>query len=266
MPEEDGSLSALARRLQALVLPSLTALIARLWREEDYQQFLSMVKELLPEREAEILRNLTPATQVAAFASYFEDRYFPLQDHFREPESGMVESYSDFTRSIPIILRSISYEDYHDLASGNFRDGTLVSTLLIEDPYSGDGDTHIAIAEACLQLVPAELIQLVPEGGISPEEAHQLLNDTEYEGLALWADQLHLSTNNIFFDTDYEMFWGGYDQLDWDLEIVERLTREWQQADVIDEKVGRFFDWLEGDLEPRFRELLNFILERRGNA
>ena len=266
MLEGDGSLSALAQRLRSLGLPSLSVLIARLGDIEDYQAFLDIVREFLPEREAEILCNLTPATQVAAFANYFQDRYFPLQDHFREPESGIVESYSDFTRCIPVILRGISYEDYHDLATGNWRNGALISSLLIEDPYSEGEETHIAIAEACLGLMTAELIQLVPEGGISPEEAHRLLSDTEYEGLALWADQLHLSTNNFFFDTDYESFWSGYNEIDWNREMVESLTTEWQQADVIDEKVGQFFNWLEDDLEPRFRELLNFILERRGNA
>ena len=259
MPEGDGSLSALAQRMQSLGLPSLSILIARLGEIEEYQDFLNLVKEFLPEREAEILRNITPASQMAAFASYFEDRYFPLDDNIK---LGELESYYELTRGIPVICRGLSYDDYHYISTDS-RDGVQLATLLIEDPYSEEGDAHIALAEACQELVPVELIRLVPEGGISAEEAHRLLNDTKYEGLALWADIVCANTGNFFLDTDYEMLWSGCELPDWCQEVVADLTREWQQADVIDEKASNFFDWLEADLEPRFRELLNFILERR---
>lgn len=260
MPEGDGSLSALAQRMLSLGPPSISILIARLGEIEEYQDFINLVREFLPEREAEILRNITPTTQIAAFASYFEDRYFPLDENFRYAESGMVESYYELTRGIPIICRGVSYDDYHYISTDT-RDGVQLSTLLIEDPY--EGDAHIALAEACSELVPVELIRLVPEGGLSPAEAHRFLDDTQYEGLALWADILCATTGNFFWDTDYEMLYSGWELPEWSQEVVASLTTEWQQSEVINEKVGNFFEWLEEDLEPRFRELLNFILERR---
>ncbi|MBA7676442.1 hypothetical protein ES703_84683 [subsurface metagenome] len=262
MPEGDGSLSALAQRMLSLGPPSISILVARLGEIEEYQDFINLVKEFLPEREAEILRNTTPSTQIATFASYFEDRYFPLEGTFSEPESGMIESYCEITRGIPIILRSISYDDYHEISSDS-RDGVQLATFLIEDPYEGEERT--ALAEACMQIVPVELIRLVPEGGISLDEARRLLKDTQYEGLARWADILNQDTGNCFYDNDYESLAYG-NCPDWDRENVEALTTQWQQADIIDEEVGKFFDWLEGDLELRFRELLNFIIEKRGNA
>lgn len=255
MPEGDGSLSALAKRMQSLGPPSISILVARLGEIEEYQDFINLVREFLPEREAEILRNLTPDAQIAAFASYFEDRYFPLEDAVRD---GAFESYDELTRGIPVVLRSVSYDDYHYISSDS-RDGVQLATFLVEDPYEGEERT--ALAEACSQIVPAELIRMVPEGGISPDEARQL-KDTKYEGLALWAEVLNLDTGNCFYDNDYEsLAYGNYPE--WDKENVEALTTQWQQAEVIDGKLGNFFNWLEGDLEPRFRELLNFILERR---
>ena len=254
MPEGDGSLSALAQRILSLGPPSISILVARLGEIEEYQDFINLVREFLPEREAEILHNITAATQMAAFASYFGDRYFPIEDR------GELESYCELTRGIPIICLGVSYEEYHCISTDS-RDGVQLATLLIEDPY--EGGAHIALAEACSELVPVELIRLVPEGGISAEEAHQLLNDTKYEGLALWADILCANTGNFFLDTDYEMLYSGCELPDWSQEVVARLTTEWQQAGVINEKVGNFIVWLEEDLEPRFRELLNFILERR---
>jgi len=256
MPEGDGSLSALAQRILSLGPPSISILVARLGEIEEYQDFINLVREFLPEREAEILRNLTPDAQIAAFASYFEDRYFPLEDAVRD---GAFESYCEITRGIPIILRSISYDDYHYISTDS-RNGVQLATFLIEDPYE-EGE-RAALAEACSQIVPVELIRMVPEGGISLDEARRLLKDTQYEGLALWAEVLNQDTGNCFYDNDYESLAYG-NCPEWDKEDVEALTTQWQQADIINEKVGNLFDWLEEDPEPRFRELLNFILERR---
>jgi len=64
--------------MRSLNPPSLSILIAQIGEIEDYHDFVKLVKEFLPEREKDILHELTPAAQMAAFTSYFEDRYFPL--------------------------------------------------------------------------------------------------------------------------------------------------------------------------------------------
>jgi len=237
--------------------PSLSVLIARLDEFEDYQDFVKLVKEFLPERERDILQELNPVAQIGAFASYFEDRYFPLEDSVK---LGDVESYYDLTRFIPVIVRGLSYDDYDEISS-NWRPGYQLMTYLIENPYE-DANTRTSLAEACEEHVARELLQQVPEGGISLEEAHRIFDDTPYKALARWADVMHMNTGNFFIDTDYEVLWSG-GAPEWDRETVEQLTREWQQADRIQEEIGNFVEFLEGDPAARFEEILNLIMERR---
>ena len=257
MPEKDGPLLALARRMLSLGPPSLSILVARLGEMEEYEDFISLVREFLPEREEEIFHLSTPATQIAAFASYFEDRYFPIDDNFK---LGEVEDYGDLTRGIPAIVMGLSWDDYHYIAS-ECRPGVQLMTYLIESPYE-EGDARVALAEACEEHVPVDLLQQVPEGGLSPAEVHRLLDNTPYKALALWGDRVWLDTGNFFLDTDYEMLWSGIPP-EWDRETVEELTRQWQQSERIEQEVSDLVDWLEEDPATRFGEILNSILERR---
>ncbi|GAH15959.1 unnamed protein product, partial [marine sediment metagenome] len=159
--------------------PSLAILIARLEAVEDYEDFVALVREFLPEFEGEILRQPLPSTQIALFADRFGDRYFPLSEYIWEEE----EDYSFFTRGIPVVVMGVSYDDYHEIAS-SYRPGLQIMTYLVSYIYDeGDGGRTV-LAEACAVHVPPELIQRVPEGGITGDEAHRLLDDTHYKGLA----------------------------------------------------------------------------------
>ena len=258
MSDSDGPLSALTRRMQSLAPPSLSILIARLSEMEDYGDFVKLVKEFLPEREEDIFHQLSPATQMAAFANYFEDRYFPLDENFKLGEG---ESYYELTRGIPVIVRGLSYDDYECITS-DWRPGLQLMSYLIENPYE-EGDARISLAEACEEHVTVELLQRVPEGGLSLDEAHRILDNTPYNALALWAGIMCASTGNFFLDTDYEMLWSGGALPEWDRETVEILTRQWQQADLIQQEILDLAEFLEGDPATRFGEILNFILERR---
>lgn len=257
MPDRDGALLALTRRMLSLRPPSLSILIARLSEMEDYDDFVNLVKEFLPEREEDILNQLTPTAQMTAFASYFEDRYFPLEDIFKLGEG---ESYYELTRFIPVTVRGLSYDDYEYITS-DWRPGYQLMTYILESPHD-QGDDHISLAEACQEHVPVGLLQRVPEGGISLGEAHRILDDTPYKALALWADVMFANTGNFFLDTDYELLWNGMPP-EWDRETVENLTRQWQQADLIEQQICDLAEFLEGDPAIRFGEIINFILERR---
>lgn len=257
MSERDGPLLTLGRKLRSLGPPSLTAFIAQLQDYQEYEDFVSIVKELLPERERDILGRAGPQLQIAAFADYFEGRYFPLHDSFK---MGEVEGYGDITRGIPVVVLGQSYDDYHEMTDA--RPGYRLITYLVESPYDeGDGD-RVPLAEACASDVLAELLQRVPAGGISPTDLHQLLDGTPHVALARWADVLHLQTNNFFLDTDYEWLWSGGDLPKWTRETVDALTTEWQQAERMEEEVSNLVDWLELDLSAHFSELLDFIEKR----
>lgn len=251
----DGALSVLAQRLRSLGVPSLSVLIARLEGAEEYEDFVALVREFLPERERDILSETTPQAQVAAFASYFEDRYFPLDDSFKW---GDIEGYGQLTGYIPVIPLGLSYDDYQFISS-DWRGGFQLMTYLVESPF---GDERVALAEACEEYVPRELIERVFESGLSPGQAHRVFDDTPYKALALWAGIVWHDTGNFFLDTDLEELWAEIPP-EWDRETVEHLTAEWQQAERIQQEVANLADWLEEDPPARFEELLNFVLNER---
>jgi hypothetical protein len=257
VPDRDGPLSILGRKLRSRGPPSLSTLVARLAEVEDYAFFVAIVRDLLPEREDEIIRELTPGAQIAAFASHFEDRYFPLEETFK---IGDAETYSDLTRGIPIILSGISYDDYHEIAS-DWRPGFQLMAYIVADPYMDE--TRVALAEACAQHVPADILQQVPEEGLSTEECHRILDQTPHKALAQFADILWTETENFFLDACYEDLW-NWGIPDWDRETVDNLTQKWQQAEMIYKEVTNLATWLEEDPPGHFEELLNLILERRG--
>ncbi len=259
MPKRVSPLLILADKLLARGIPSLSSLIAQISDSENHAQFVNMVKTYLPERVQEILHEPTPQSQVARFASYFEDRYFPLEDFF---EIGDLESYEDITYRIPVVVMGFSYEDYHEVH--DWRPGAMLMTYLVPNPYEGE-DIRVSLAEACREHIPDALIQRAGQCQLSPEDAHSLLKGSKYEPLALWADRLHFCTDNFFLDTDYEMLMTNIGP-DWSPENVEELTRQWKLAEVRENRTGGFMDWLEEDLPGRFEELVSFIEGRKGDG
>lgn len=253
MPETDSPLLILARKLVSGP-PSLEVLIGQLEGAEEYKEFVALVREFLPEREVEILRQPSPGEQIAAFADRFGDRYFPLHDSFKLNAEG----YGDLLQGIPIIPLGVSCEDYHEILDD--RVGLRLMTYLLAEPDGQEG-TRVVLAEACTTALPTRLLERVPDG-LSPAEAHELLEGTDYEALAHWADIIDSNTGNYFLDMDYE--WLCQDGLpDWDRETVEKLVPEWAQADNIQDKVFKLAEWLEEDPAAHFGELLGFIEERR---
>ncbi len=160
MVTEETPLSILAAKLLSQGPPSLSALLSRFEEAEEYQGFVKLVREFVPERKREILRQSTPAAQIAAFATRFEDRYFPLADMCRME----MERYGDLTSGIPLVPMGIDWEDYHEIAS-NYRPGYQLLAYLLADPY--DSGARVALAEACAEVVPQALLQRIPEGGLS---------------------------------------------------------------------------------------------------
>jgi len=253
MSEKDGPLLTLGWRLRCLGPPSLTMLMAQLEGAEAYTDFVALVRELLPEWEQDILRQPSPEEQIAAFASRFQDRYFPLEDRAM---LGDFEEYGLFLQGIPVIVMGLSFDDYHYLPHDGCP-GILLMTYLLEDPDQEE-DARIALAEACSAHVPRELLQRVPEGGLTAEQAHRLLDGTQFEGVARWADMLQGGTGNFFLDVCYEELWET-DFPQWDREVVEELAQQWPQAERAQQQLRDLADRLEEDPPARFQELLELI-------
>ncbi len=258
MPKRVSPLLALANKLLAQRIPSLNSLVAQIADAENYAQFVQMVKTYLPEREQDILHEPTPSSQMMSFASYFEDRYFPLEEIFK---MGDLEGYGDLTYRIPVVVLGFSYDDYHEITE--WRAGALLMTYLVESPWEEE-DTDVSMAEACASEVPAPLVERAGKVRLRLNEAHELLKGTKYEPLALWADRLHYNTGNFFLDTEYETLWNSMPP-DWDPETVKGLTKEWKQAEAHDNKTGELMSWLEEDLPGHFEELVAFIEGRKAD-
>jgi hypothetical protein len=254
----DGTLSVLGQKLRSLGIPWLSVLISRLEEAGEYEDFVALVREFLPEREREILCESTPHMQIATFASYFEDSYFPLDDRFK---MGDFESYGDLTRFIPVIPLGLSYDDYEMIAS-DWRGGFQLMTYLIENPFS---EGRAALAEACEEYVPGRSLERVPEEGFSPAELSRLLDGSQFKALVDWAWVMWHDTGNFFLDADYEELWNTPPP-EWGKETVGNLTTQWHQAETTQQGIQELAERLEEDPPARFEELLSFILQRRGNG
>jgi hypothetical protein len=147
-------LVALGNKLLARRIPSLSSLVAQISDAENYAQFVQMVKTYLPERTQDILHEPTPQSQIARFASYFEDRYFPLEEIFK---IGDLEGYSEITSRIPVMVLGFSYDDYHE--TPDWQSGDLLLTYLIENPWEGEEGIYVSMAEACSEHVSEALIK-----------------------------------------------------------------------------------------------------------
>ena len=258
MPEKASPLLILTDKLFSRGVPSLRSLVAQIAEAEEYAEFIKLVKRFLPERERDILQKNTPGAQIASFASYFEDRYFPLHDYFKCGES---EEYGELVSQIPVTCLGISWDDLHE--APEWQPYAMLMTYLVENPYPGE-DIDVSLAEACSEHLPEALIQRAGKNRLSPEEAHRLLDGTRYEPLALWAERICQSTGNLFLDTDYEMLMNS-SLPDWTTEEVEGLTREWQSAEALVHRTDEFMDWLDKDLEAHAEELISFIEGRKAN-
>jgi hypothetical protein len=259
--------TALATLSQKLIKraapPSLRDLRDLLLTSENYAEFMRIVTQFTPEIEAEVRRAAGAAAKMMLFANTFEQRYFPLYPGFAD---GLNDDYYDLCTQIPVVTLSIDWDAYHEIAEGQFRKGLMLAAYILADPY-GNADSpegeRVALADACGQLVRKEDLARVPPGGISHDDVHKLLDGTRFEALATVGDILNFDTGDCFHDNDEEMVAQGGPELDWTRENVEAIAQGWLKAQATEEKVGKFYDWLQEDMPAHFAELLDFIEERK---
>lgn len=268
---EPGVILKLAIRLRSLAPPKLSVIILQINEADNIREFIRIIRELLPERESEIMSPTSFTQQIALFCTYFEDRYFPLQEVFKDYEYNEIESYGDLVQGIPIIEdRGFNYEEYHEIAEEGYRDSIKLIAFLIECPMGEyDEGARLAIGEACAKLVPVELLKMVPDGGFIRETLHRYLDNTPYEGVVIWADMMMQDTGNYFFDLELQRCGCGFGYIphpEWTREMVDELTQEWKRAEKILNDLNVFEEWLEANTKERFREILDFILEKEKEA
>ena len=258
------ALAALSQKLITRAAPpSLRDLRDLLLTSENYAEFMRLVTQFTPEIEADVRRTAGAAAKMMLFANTFEQRYFPLHPGFAD---GLNDEYYDLCTQIPVVTLSIDWDAYHEMAEGSWRKGLMLAAYILADPY-GSADSpegeRVALADACSRLVRREDLARVPERGLSQDDVHKLLDGTRFEALATVGDIVNFDTGDCFHDNDEEMVAQGGPDLDWTRENVEAMTQGWLKAQATEDKVGKFYDWLEEDLPAHFAELLDFIEERK---
>jgi len=247
-PEPVSPLGYLSMRLQSWP-PSVSGLANILGQCEAYMEFAGIVRQFLPEHQAEILGHPLMEDQAASFATRFEERYFPL---CRSLSDGMVEEYEQITMGIPVEVHGISYECYYDMSY--LRPGLLLMTALIDVPSEG----RIPLMEECRKHLPVELLETCPQ--LSIGQLEELLTDTRFEGLIRWARIWDHSTGLYFLDAVDE---DGWEQIDWSEDNVAALKADWDQSLEFEEPAYKLAEWIEEEPEAHMREIISFIEGRQ---
>lgn len=253
------SLDFLLWKLIRVLPPSLTALLDILSDSEDYADFLRLVEMVLPEELENIKQLAEIAERLEHFSNRFERRYFPLTD-FGYEDWDEAQEYRDLLREIPIPYHGMDSEELHE--PDNIRDGLrLMGTLHVRSENWEEGIALVWF-ETCEPLVNvADLLRIPPQGWTS-EELHGMLDGTDYQGAAHWADYMSNNTGNAFLDC-----WAEYPLNEpWSMEDVEALTQQYLESEVIWAAMVKMSEWLEDDLRARFHELVTFILENDTEA
>jgi hypothetical protein len=105
--------------------------------------------------------------------------------------------------------------------------------------------------------IPRDVLLRIPAEGIEPGRLHAVLDGTPYAAAAEFADWTWGQTDVAFLDCDDEL---EIVDADWSEENVDELSRQWQQAQPLMERVGALEAWLESDPAKHFASLLDAAL------
>lgn len=245
-------LAILAKRL-IVAPPSISGLIDLILNSDVVTEFRELVREFLPEHESFIMAH-DEAGRIREFTYYFNRQYFPLSDNLGFDDLAL----ADLVRAIPVDMMGFSYEDYHEF--GEFRPGFVLMLSLAEAPYYDDsGGGRVPILERVSELVGRDLAELIPQEGWPTEDLHRMLDKTDYEGVALFADWVHANTGCRQLDANYE----EYGEEAWTHEVVDTLTAQWPRVRTIQDTIHDMYERLETDIHHNLRELLSFMLGRK---
>lgn len=249
---EPGSLKRLAILLSRGAPPSLSDLAQWMNQGEGAREFLSLVRQFLPEHERAILAEDGVMLRIAAFARFFETKYFPLPDSYKD---GWTEEYEQLVYQVPIIPLGLDFDDYHNTPD-SWKLGYQLMFVLVDDPMAdwSDGGGRIALVDECAKSVPLTLLKRLGDG-FELNVLETVLKNTKYHGAMVAAQWIHNATDNAFMDLVHEMDY----QAPWETDVVEFATREWREADKLQAKMDKMVDWLESDPVKHFRELVTFI-------
>ena len=261
--------------------PKISAAVRKLRGWEDGEArawFEELLQQTVPERAWEILQLDNEWEQVLSFAARFSMDHFPLCEEYlemqadwrqEEPEYGYFERspYNLIKEGIPFLLMGFSWEEQHEMWDQH-SSGMGALTLLAAMPAHGEflarefRGMRETWLESASDLIPAETLQRLPDGGIPLELLEEAVRGTPLEAAPLAGRWIHGTTGIFFLDNCFpEDFTGGYCD-PWDVDIIEYARQEWAKAKDILDRIERLSAWLNEDLPERFGQMVDFILER----
>ena len=253
--------------------------------ESNQDWFEKLVQLTLPNKASEILEIANELSRVNRFINVFSTTHFPLDDNYMEMviqwqfqedpsefEHGEYGSYAILRQGIPFELKGCTWEAMHELWDMD-RVGTAAIALLARMPEIlrnnlwASQEEYLGIRtswlESAASYIREETLKRIPEHGIPMELLKEAVRETPLEAVLLEAEWVYNDTGNTFLDcnpTEEEEFSGFSDP--WETEIIETMTEEWEMAKPIKNKMYKLEKWLEEDIDKRFEEMLDFILER----
>ena len=252
--------------------------------ESNQEWFEKLVQQTLPEQAPEILEIGEEWHQIERFITVFSRTHFPLDYEYMEMvidgqleedpaefEHGEYGPYALLRRGIPVKLTGCAWEERHTLWERT-NIGTAAIALLaqmpgMEHPLAGYKEEFLGIRTSWLESaaghIREETLKRIPENGIPMKLLEETVRGTPLEAVFMEAQWTYNNTGNFFLDynpTEEEDFTEFSDP--WETEVIEILIKEWKEAKPIKEKIERLGKWLEEDIDKRFEEMLDFILER----
>ncbi len=248
-PEPVFPLALLAAKL-IVGPPSMVRLIDLLEASDSVAEFLSLVRELLPDHEVAIMAAADEGQRIQRFCHYFNNQYFPLEDNY----TGYTDDFSlmDFLHHIPVPLMGFSWDDYAQF--NDFRDSFVLLLSMVESPYNND--ERLPMLERVKEIVGKSLAELIPPDGWSLDDMHRMFEGSKYEGVVAFADWIHGNTGCMQLDANYS----EYGPEMWSRELVNGLTSEWPTVVDLQDKMQNMYVWLEEDMHHNFGKLLEIML------
>jgi hypothetical protein len=267
-PQPEGWALSLLADVLKVGPPMLSEIIGCLEQIETVKEFRALVRMLLPEYESEIMaapRN----RRVYKFCYYFGQEYYPL------PANTDCHPL-DWVNGMPVELMAMSYSAYHELA---MRPGYLLLLALVIYPYEGDerdleeenevsfNGARVPLLDLVQHIVGEETANRIPKEGWTAEALHRITDGTKYDGVGAFADWACSSTGCVVLDSSYEDCdyeeGSGEPTFLWTKRNVDILTSEWPKVQEIRGKIDHIVEWLEGEPEGHFQELLDFLLKSK---
>lgn len=248
------SLQALGKFLRRTPIAP-TSVAALLERHEIVLAFRTIVRQIVPEAEAEIWQARDTGgsrenARVWAFLRRVETGFFPVYE---------LDEYEQVVCGIPFVRNAWDDERFHAL---DVPLGELLLMALCAFPFDEDG-LRIPVLDAAESLVPHDILRDIPERGFTPTELHERLDGTSWAAAADFADWVWGETGTVFLDVDDEI---EIVDAEWTPDVVRDLVEQWQRAETILDRIGALTAWLEADPPTHFTRLLDAAFGRDPHA